>query len=101
MDVVHAQGWGWFGRCVALLQSGQPLDLRVNGWHAKRFARAVALGENYHPSFFSSWLMPRLEGILAVAGQSRYRVTPYPTDAKGVLSFVFTKQDSSGPQLQQ
>jgi hypothetical protein len=83
---------------VNLLQAGRPVELRVRGWQAKRFARAVLLGADYRPNFVSVWLMPRLNVVLEAAAQGRYRVTANPTDTERVLAFTFTRDDSKMSQ---
>ena len=94
MDVLDTSSRGWFHKCVALLQAGQPVELHVRGRPARRFARAVARGGDYRPSFLSIWLMPRLNVVLEAAAQGKYRVQAHPTETKGVLAFVFRKEES-------
>jgi hypothetical protein len=94
MNVLDTGNRGWFGKCVALLQAGQPIELHVRGRHARRFARAVSLGADYRPNFLALWLMPRLNVVLEAAMQNRYRVQANATENKGVLAFVFTREES-------
>jgi hypothetical protein len=96
MNILYAGSRRWLANCVALLQKGHPVELRVSGWRAKRLARAVSLGAHYRPNFLSLWLMPRLNVVLEAAAQGQYRVTVNPTDSKDVLAFIF--QNDGEPQ---
>jgi len=88
VEVIEAKGWRWFRRAVGLLQAGVPLELHVAGWRARRFARAVQLGDAYKPGFFSAWLMLTLEGVLVTARGS-YSIEPRPID-RHRIAFIFT-----------